>query len=186
MPAPGRLRRAWRRFSEILVPSSLPDPPHVTAAFAEAKLRRPQLTLRRRAEARAAQRSVVAVLTCALAADTRGLARVLARLSRVFSVRCALRGGGGRRSARRGERCSRRRSAARAAPCAFPAAVSGGPPDVRYAPGSGAKRSVAAARPALAELVERRAAAYRDGVRAFVLGYREAYRDTVLAEAAAR
>jgi hypothetical protein len=34
--------------------------------------------------------------------------------------------------------------------------------------------------------VENRAAAYRDGVRAFVLGYREAFRDAVLEEGAER
>jgi hypothetical protein len=36
------------------------------------------------------------------------------------------------------------------------------------------------ARPALRELYETRASAYRDGVREFVLGYREAFRDTLL------
>lgn len=35
-------------------------------------------------------------------------------------------------------------------------------------------------RPVLQELYETRAAAYREGVREFVLSYREAYRDTLL------
>lgn len=47
-----RLRRAWVRFREIVVPSSLPDPPHVVAAEAEMQRRRSERTLRQRLQAR--------------------------------------------------------------------------------------------------------------------------------------
>lgn len=45
---------------------------------------------------------------------------------------------------------------------------------------STARAGAQAARPVMRELYETRASAYRDGVREFVLGYREAFRDTLL------
>jgi hypothetical protein len=42
------------------------------------------------------------------------------------------------------------------------------------------KAGAARARPVLRELYETRAGAYRDGVREFVVGYREAFRETLL------
>jgi len=50
--------------------------------------------------------------------------------------------------------------------------------------GAAARAGAMAARPYLRELYQTRAAAYRDGVREFVLGYREAFRDNLLQEAA--
>jgi hypothetical protein len=50
--------------------------------------------------------------------------------------------------------------------------------------GAAARAGALAARPYLRELYQTRAAAYRDGVREFVLGYREAFRDNLLSEAA--
>lgn len=50
--------------------------------------------------------------------------------------------------------------------------------------GAAARAGAQAARPYLRELYQTRAAAYRDGVREFVLGYREAFRDNLLQEAA--
>ena len=45
---------------------------------------------------------------------------------------------------------------------------------------AGARSFAVLARPWLRDLYETRAGAYRDGLREFVLGYREAFRDTLL------
>lgn len=57
-------------------------------------------------------------------------------------------------------------------------------PCVSFPAADTAKAGARAARPYLRDIYESRAAAYRDGVRQFVLGYREAFRDALLQEAA--